>query len=220
MILFFTACERKESEVDMSETFFQEFIADDSKNLDDVLTKKYKLSELKSFFEKSNTNENIGFNVKTSNLSINEVHRQFPIEIIRTSGYSVYKVDEGGYFYVFWVKPLSTDLNEFNNEPLVYFTTFLSETLEDNMFDSLKIGESTAQDVYLIDPSFELSFLNSNSIYSYSFLNTDAVMQISYKYQGEFDCYSDLVVENKSVISRSAAPSRFSSILQKDLPQF
>lgn len=188
--------------------------------MDDVLTKKYKLSKLKSFFEKSNTNENIGFGIQTSNLSINEVHKQFPIEIIRTSGYSVYKVDEGGYFYVFWVKPLSTDSNEINNEPLVYFTTFLSKTLEDNMFDSLKIGESTAQDVYLIDPSFELSFLNSNSIYSYSFLNTDFIMQINYKHQGEFDDYSDLIVENKSVISRNTAPSRFSSILQKDLPQF
>lgn len=218
LLLFVTSCERKTDQVNISEPFFQEFIADDFKVLDEVLTTEYAIDDLKCFFEKHNTNESIGFNVDMSSLTITKVHQYFPIEIIRTNGYSVYKVREGGYFYVFWVKPFCINSDITDSEPSVYFSAYLSASLEESIFDSLKMDVSTAYDVSLLDPSFELSFLSSSGICSYSYLNKDSVMRIIYTYHESFSDRNTLICKSKDVIARDKAPSRYSSILLKDLP--
>ncbi len=217
-LFFFVWCGKRESKNDITEKFYKEFIADDSQTLDNLLTREYELSELRAYFEDSHVNENIGFGTSNQSLMFTEVNQRYPIEVIRTGGYSVYKVSQGGYFYVFWSKPLITDGNPINGEPSVYFTTYISSSLEKEKFSSLKKESSTAQDVKIFDPFFELSFLISNGIYSYSFLDDNTVVEIEYTSKGEINDYEDLIIKNMKTIARSEAPSRFCSILSKDIP--
>jgi hypothetical protein len=105
----FAACQREgetsmSGEISMTKELVEDFIADDSKALSELLTREYALQELKSFFGKVFTNETLvlGEENDAKYLTINTVHQKYPIECLRTNGYSVYKVREGGYFYVFW----------------------------------------------------------------------------------------------------------------------
>lgn len=216
LVVLLVSCNKKEG-IDMKDVFYGNFEADDSKTLDEVLTKEYDLIELQSFFS-NNMNEDMGFNSDDTVLTFNEVNNKYPIEIIRTNGYTVYKVIQGGYFYVFWVKPFQE--SKYNNdiEPSVYFSAYLDCSKDEAIFNSIEIGNSSAEDVSLVDPSLELSFLLSNGIYTYSYLNNNNLMQIEYERQGEFNDFNDLIVKNKLVVNRKTAPSRFSSILSQDLP--
>lgn len=222
LMIFFTSCDSRESETDMDNIFFDKYVTDDSGDLENILTKEYDLNDLSSFFEGSNANENMLFDVAI--LSFSEVNQHFPVEVIRTGGYSVYKVKQGGYFYVFWVDTFTDYVSQAKNEPSVYFSAYLPSELSTSIFDSLIIGVSTADDVKKIDPFFELSFLSSSGIFSYSYLDNDTILQIEYVYQGKasgYDdliVYDDLVVKEKVIVPRNSVPSRYSSILSSDIP--
>ena len=218
VILLFASCGNKKDESDMSDIFFNEYVTDDIKTLESNLTKEYDLNELRSFFKGSNANESIGFGSTVSALRFSEVNYRYPVEILRTGGYSVYRVSQGGYFYVFWIKPFATGTSQSNSEPSVYFSAYLSSDISPDLFDSLTPGISTAEDVQRIDPSFELSFLNSNGIFSYSYINDETILQIEYAYQENIDGYDDLIVKEKMIVARDSAPTRYSALLLSDLP--
>lgn len=218
VVLLFASCGNKKDESNMNNIFFNEYVMDDTKTMKSNLTKEYDLNELISFFKGSNANESIGFGSTISTLKFSEVNCRYPVEILRTGGYSVYRVSQGGYFYVFWIKPFATGTNQSNCEPSVYFSAYLSSDISPDLFDSLTAGISTAEDVQRIDPSFELSFLNSNGIFSYSYINDETILQIEYAYQEKIDGYDDLIVKEKMIVPRNSAPTRYSALLSSDLP--
>lgn len=218
LTLCFTACDRSNKGVYMNDVFFNEFLIDDSSALKNALTKEYDLNELMVFFE--NSNQNIAFDIdKTRILYFNEVNHRFPIEIVRSGGYSVYRVIQGGYFYVFWIKPFIKDANQEQIEPEVFYTTYISTPIDPIEFESLTIGKSTAKDVKSIDPYFELTFLYSSGVYSFNYLNDDSVLEIKYTYDNGFNGYKDLVVEEIKIVPRNLVHSKFSVLLSKDIPQ-
>lgn len=202
----------------MNDVFFNEYIMDDTKTLESALTKEYDLNELRLFFKDSRANENGVLGSDKPALMFREVDHRYPVEILRTGGYSVYRVRQGGYFYVFWVTPLVGDADRSNGEPSVYFSAYLASDISPDLFDSITPGVSTAEDIRKIDPSFELSFLISNGTYSYSYLNDESVLQIEYALQGNVDGYDDLIVKEKMIVARASAPTRYSALLSSDLP--
>lgn len=216
--LLFITCGNRKDESDNNDMFFNEYAMDDMKTLEDNLTKEYDLNELRSFFKGSNANERIGFGSSTPALKFSEVNKKFPVEILRTGDYSVYKVSQGGYFYVFWSKPFATGTSRSDSEPSVYFSAYLSSDISPYLFDSLTPGISTAEDVQKIDPSFELSFLISHGIFSYSYINDETVLQIEYAHQENIDGYDDLIVKEKMIVARDSVPTRYSTLLSSDLP--
>lgn len=218
IVLLLSSCANKKEEIDTSNVFFKNYVTDDTKSLESSLTKEYDLNELRAFFKGSNANENIGFAFSAPSLKFSDVNSKYPVEILMTGGYSVYKVNQGGYFYVFWAKPADSSANQSNSEPSVYFTAYLPSDISPDMFDSLIPGVSTAADVQKIDPSFELSFLSSNGIFSYSYINDETILQIEYSHQENVAGYDDLIVKEKTAIARTSAPSRYSAILSSDLP--
>ncbi len=211
------------------EEFVQGFIADDSKPLKDILTKKYDLQELESFFGEIPPSEHLGYQSSDSksNLTINQVNERFPIECLRKNHYVVYEVNEGGYFYVFWslfIDPApakeSGHSAEDANNAFVYFSAYLSpyslKRVSD--FNSIQEGVSTAKNVAEVDPAFELTFLLSNRTPSYSLLDDGTVMEICYSWSDNLNSRNDLVVESKEVISKDKCPSKLASVLLADLP--
>lgn len=220
---FFNACKNKEfNDMNTAEEFVPGFIANDSKEITDILTKEYTLQELKSFFGEVSSNENLalGENRSEKVLSITDVHQKFPIECLRRNGYSVYKVQEGGYYYVFWVKtsnPLPGTQTFQPDQATVYFTAYISSLKKASDFDLIREGKSTAEDVSRVDPAFELSFLMSNRTPSYSLLEDGTVMEICYIWNGNLKSRSDLIVYRKKIISKEQSASLLASILPKDL---
>lgn len=198
----------------MHKNQFEKYVVNDSADLDTALTAQYDIDDLRAFFNHSNINEGNALN----SLSYNDVNQEFPIEVTRAKGYSVYSVKQGGYFYVFWVGsyPDYPDLE--NYEPSVYFTAYLSSSRSSDLFDSLKAGESCAEDVRTIDPYVELNFLLSSGTFSYSYLNDEMLFQIEYARQGEPNRNGDLIIKEMEVIPREFSFSRYSTILPKDLP--
>lgn len=211
--IFFTA---EELLVELNEVYPEGFVIDDTSTLDEVLKTEYDLAELQSFFAGSDSCSTFE-NPKV--LSFDEVNEQFPIEVIRPQGYSVYKVGQGGFFYVFWTISY-TMVEEKSCRPIVYFASYIHSELEAEAFNCIEPRISTAQDVLTIDPEAEFNFSMSYGIYSYSLLKENELMEIRYERFGDkFDEYGDLIVESMSVIPIGKESTRYSVILEKDFPQ-
>ena len=94
------------------------FVIDDETPLEEALTVAYPLAELEAFFRPQENNMRPGEAVPFA-----EIQEQFPIEVFRSPGYSVYKVEEGGYFYVDW----SWEPKEYEGEePQVFFCAYIN----------------------------------------------------------------------------------------------
>ena len=102
----------------------------------------------------------------------------------------------------------------------VYFTAYLptSIDLSVNDFDTITPNSSTAADIGRIDPNFELSFLLSSRIVSYSLLEDGTVMQICYDFDGTLETKEDLIVTSKEILSGVDTSSRLAAVYQYDLP--
>ncbi|MDR0890015.1 MAG: hypothetical protein LBM28_05140 [Oscillospiraceae bacterium] len=248
MLLLVTAC-RQEGTQEMLETteflrnaggtvapkeagepaeFVQGFMMDDSKPLDEILTKKYPLEELYDFFGEIPEIEGSGYDEfeYKPDLSIQHVDERFPIECFRTKEYVVYEVSEGGYFYVF----LSLDdfqPNTAQNHPSqnansasVHFTAYLdsSSPRTASDFDSLQIGVSTAEDVAKIDPALQMMFVYSSRTPSFSLLSDGSIMEICYSWDGGFESRSDLIVESMEVYPEGERWCSLEKVFPEDLP--
>lgn len=210
-------CSTEEDYIDMSEIYPKEFVIEEVSTLEKILDREYDLLDLKDFFGNRCLNSQIEKTGTT--LYFDEVNDKYPVEVIRPQGYTVYKVTQGGYFYVFWAKSTANDEDGKKYHPVVYFAVYLSASKESKDFDSLKVGESTADDVRAIDEEAEFNFLLSRGTFSYSYLNEDEVMEIEYTISDKgLDSYNDLVIKDITIISRTKGSTCFRSILEKDLP--
>ena len=214
--LLITSCgEKAEEEKDMH--FFGDMYFNDDVALEDALTKEYDLDELKNFFGEVHYNEEALRGEDVTILSLSEVHSRYPVEVIRTGRYSVYKVKQGGYFYVFWTRLVNYPTG-IEVEPLVKFTTYIVSNNSVGLFRDIRVEGSTAEDVKNIDPHAEMIFSLSHAIYSYSYISDRRIMQIKYGVLGHLKDYDDLIVIEKKIIKRELSWFCYSKILSSDLP--
>lgn len=208
----------------------KDYSIDNRSALSDLLHTKYSLQDLKEYFGDVPPNETVMYSSTniSSELEISDVNTEFPIECVRKTNYhvyySVYGVEEGGLYYVFWNKYVSISddaaINTDDDRVYVYFTAYISSLKDSADFDDIKSEESTAEDVAKIDSAFELSFLMSSGIYSYSLLTDGNVLMIKYKQPEKISCRKDLIVEKLEVISNTTAQScsYLACIYPDDLP--
>lgn len=229
VLITFIACENNDTKSN-TEIYWAEFTVDDSVDLDSILTTEYDLEEMRSFFEVYSQNEN--WNDDAPILTISEANQRFPIEVLRSGHYSVYKIRDGGYFYVFWSQLFEVSVDEQGNmlfddennimseplEPTVYFSVYLSSPLKESDFNLLIMGESTAEDVANIDPSFEFNRLLSRGRFSLSLLEDGKVIEIEYDVVSPYESRSDAVVVDMQVVELKDSISSFSRVLDKDMP--
>lgn len=215
-VLSLTSCGKKEvNEMNLT----KDFIAS-STPINKISMTDYRLEDLYSFFGESSLNENLVFDNGTKIITLNQVNQAFPIECLRTGGdnfYTIYKVLEGGFFYVFWSEALTNNIDE--NNVYVYFSTYINSLKNKNDFKNLKEGD-TAQDVYEIDPSLEISFSQSSGIYSYNLLDNEKMLEIKYRTNNNMSSKKDLIVDTIRTIDRKiGAGSLLATINKDDLPQ-
>lgn len=196
--------------------------------LADLLNESYTLSALEDFFQisifkdsKLFALDNIG---RTSERSWDEVHSSFPIKCLRYNNnihYSVYKVTEGGYYYVFWNVPLKKDMliepAEETNTIQVQATLYLNNLPSIQSFKALKKNRSTAEDVCSIDPFMEMNFLSS-LVSSYTRIDDNRIIEV--RYTGtNLKGLDDLIVKNIYICYTNSSNAYSAAILPEDLPK-
>ena len=218
-ILLMVACRGDDEKNMKTEKYVDGFIANDAKTLNEILTNEYTLIELEDYFGKKNQNETIGFGGNDNEtLYIRDVDKLFKVECLRTKGYTVYKVKEGGYYYVFWSKVMEKNQTSMKEDAAVYFSVHIKSLKKEADFSKLT-NEDTAMDVFEIDKSMELQFLLSNGIYSYSLLDDGNVVEIKYGHKSSVRQKDDLKIKEINIIHKNKElPSRLASIMPKDLP--
>ena len=206
--------------------------------LEVALTQQYDLAELDSYIKNRNTKD-AHFDEFAGILYYDELNVQFPVEIMRYSDsaenppYTIYRVAQGGYYYVFWswaypqedAEDLRDKLNILTSKEYMcaYFSAYIKETKSRFAFMPLKIGTSTAEDVKKIDPYFDFVSL-SQGCFSYSLLDSEKVLKIKYSYRENTDSgdsysyYESQIVDEISVVSIEEVPSCYRLILKQDLP--
>ena len=191
------------------------FVIDNSISFASYESKEYAIETLKNYFGIYSSQERSSFGIYTDEdkLDINNVNKYFPIDFIRqneNSFYSMYKVKEGGIYYVFW----SVNLENVVALQSVYINKLKTES----DFDSIEIGRSTCEDVFKIDPATELVLILSNGTYSYNRLENNQLLEIEYsfeKHQGR----EDLIVKSKEIVpNKGHCIAYISNILLNDLP--
>ena len=185
---------------------------------------EYALEDMLDFFEEK---PSLGLGLlKESSLTLAEVNDRFPLEILRRNRgcyYSVYKISEGGYYYVFWNLPISTDAEKMSipEDSIVYFSVYINNRNAEEVFDRIRIGIDSAADVYTIDPSMELNLLLSSSICSYSLLDDGAILEFRYiqdEDSSEFSLENLRIIDRRCLPEGSPSASCLGAILQADLP--
>ena len=221
-----SSCARQEDGGDAREdsgetadtVFYDDMMTDNSAALEDVLTHSYDLSELTDFFEPDGVkaNEAEGFHKGVPALTFDAVNQRFSAEIVRSGYYTVYKVSQGGYYYVFWGMKISSDGGESRSEPIVVFSAYLPASERAIPYEELTEGVSTAADVRELDPSFDLVFTMSRGLFSYSYLDEDTLLEVEYHIPDPMEEYGQLVVKAVREVPRDQ--SDFGLILPCDLP--
>lgn len=111
----------------LTDIAFSESLVKDGETKETKITKEYSLNDLTSFFDKIYTNL---FNGKQylDEYYFENVNKKFPIEFTREIDgylqkkyYSIYKVKEGGYFYVFWDNQTTGDIGTSAKATIAYY---------------------------------------------------------------------------------------------------
>lgn len=201
--------------------------------LDSLLTTEYELASLVAFFPEHDLyDQHIFLDYEEEpEIRIEDVDRAFPLEVLRKSHgcyYTVYKVKEGGLFYVFFL-PSSDDGKPGNYNFVsgeVAYTRHITAPMSRSSFYGIRPGKSTAQDVKEIDPNVELCLVLSSGVFSYSFLEGNKYLRITYKGSDYVDSNpthlprnpSDYIVEKIEVIKILEMGFHLGAILPQDLP--
>ena len=196
---------------------------------DDLLTQTYDIDELNKYIKNKNAT-----NLRAADfedfLYYEELNSKFPVELIRYGGnlpYTVYKVNQGGYYYVFWSwaypKELEGEIDKSSKEYMcVYFSAYINEGKSKSAFNSLEIGISTAEDVKNIDPYVEFVSLSGRGFLSYSWLNPKEIIEITYSYKESedpnkpYDPYKSQVVKEVNIIPIEKAASCYRLIVKQE----
>ena len=190
--------------------YYSQFVKiDDTTPLEEALTVSYPLEELTAYFYPANWDERWQYFAE-----LPWVHDAFPIEIMRSNYYTVYRVEEGGYFYVFW------DGHE-DGYPYVSFSSYLpgDRTLED--FAEVEIGVTTFREMHQLDPG--IWFWGNANYLTLTYLNAEELLWVDYipveifDEEGEF-YYYEYVVDSMEVVTRGEYDRKFDLILPQDLP--
>lgn len=188
-------------------------------NVSEIINEIYSLEDLYKYFGYYTQNENQLWNIERFNegqLEIDTVNKFFKIECLRHSElftYSVYKVKEGGYFYLFW------GVTE-NKIPVVTERFYINKLKDEKDFSKIKLNKKhTFEDVKKIDPSLELLARASSGPYSYSLLKSGKLLQFKYKLTENNSSNIVLEVRGRSIVDKDNSQSSLARIMDKDIPQ-
>ena len=146
---------------------------------------------------------------------INYINSIFTIQLYKKRkpglSYSVYKVKEGGYYYIFY----GTDYDE--QELYITEKYYMNKFKTEKDFESIKEG-NTIYDVLEIEPQIIFGNHYGSGPKSFNILDDDKVLMISYEFKIKIvDGKEVYYVKNKEVYDRKDTYI-LGSILDEDMP--
>ena len=199
--------------------YSSDYIPDDTVSLENAITHEYTLEELEAFFRGRAYEERVliqerqaDFLKYRGDLSIEEVNARFPVEVFRRNCYSVYKVKEGGYYYVLWkAQPVyGENMAEVKKlDWLVSRVMYLSVQTEE-AFQQLEAGMKL-EEIYNIDPQMQYVCFrdiyayprSDRSEYAYCYLNQEKIMRIRCNY---YPVWDNVEILDMEIINREDSP--------------
>ena len=209
--------------------------------LEDLLTESYSITQLYAYFGPYCTTAENDWSGAIDNKDVYEyanITKAFPHGCLRSyrmpardysRNYLVYKVAEGGYFYVDFGEssesnPFLSDIPEVKKRSaslLLYVPEKPALTEKD--FDKLESGVSTAEDVAKMDPSAEFCHSMNWRAVSWHMLRDGSIVEVMYSRTDEYyesHLRSELYVESVEVLSSLKNEFSFlGSINPDDLPK-
>lgn len=188
-----------------------------SKNIESIKN-KYSLEDLRNFFGVFSQQEIVFLNINAqTNYTIKEVNKAFPIEIIRNNNdslYSIYKVTEGGLYFVFY--SISYPQNDIDDKKITVSNTIYINSLKKlDDFKEITIDKSDYSDILNISSATELILILSSNISSYTLLENGKLLKVTYKFDENITDLKDLIVENIEEVEDGATALK--NILNQDL---
>lgn len=202
---------------------------------DDVLTAAYNIEDLEGYIREHHASL-LRYKEKLSDvLFYDELNEKFPVQMLHYEeqesnlAYTVYRVEQGGYYYVFWshIYPvdLKDDIPQFpdweNTQCIcVYHSAYIKSPKSLRDFRTLKPGVHTAEDLLSLDPYAELVIL-SRGRFTYSWLDEYTVLEIEYSANEEYIdsmALEHLVIKKISTVARKDSASCFGKICEEYLP--
>ena len=225
-IIFFSSCIENIDDGSIpgyKDGMIQGYKVDNSERLEDIDFTEYDIVTLNEYFLQANSASQ-GYSKQNSlyDFSIDSVNEKFPIECLRKSGYSfysVYKVIQGGYYYVFWASasPVESAGTEDDSFLIAVFASYLSEKADYEDFSTIIAGESTAKDVLAIDKYFDFVGEISHATLSYS-LTDLGLVEVEYDVGEATDPLEHYVVSSVKLVSRDSSLGHLACILKMDFP--
>lgn len=175
---------------------FYRYNYDNRTNLNEMDLNEYSITDLEDYFKYDFTQEKKVFSKEifpmVDRYLINLVDRKFKIQCLRKTRYNyytVYKVKEGGKYFVFWSQ---------GDDGTVYVErTFYIKGLNANGdFRKIKEKRSSYKDVLNVDTNTDLDLRSSLGRFSYSVLADGRLLKISY------------VLEQKTIQIQISIPRR------------
>lgn len=194
----------------------------------------YPLEVLQEYFPYSSAVENQWDGVITDLAAYNyfDVTQDLPGGVLRqytdgegkTCRYTVYKVAEGGYFYVFWD---ALRINAKLRQQLPWEEAWSGNMLyvpqlrSKSDFDTLQVGVSTGADVTDIDPAGEFAFAGNKGYPSRHLLEDGSYIEILYEMADCGCTYTRDLLTVSSIICYDGAenPCLLAAIDPEDLPK-
>lgn len=214
ILLFFAGCQAEKTNPELAALLPTDIQINNKASLDSLTPNAYSITDLNNFFGVYSTLEKQTLDIRSplKNYTLEETNRSFPVLALRannSSCYAVYRVQEGGLFYVFFTaedKALS-----------VSDTFYMAKTLTPRDFARIIPNKSSYEDVCSIDPASELLPNLPDEMVSYSLLKDRAILKVEYRYE-KLERRTDLMVEKMSVLlSTEETGSKLQDILPKDL---
>ena len=191
---------------------------DDETYLSEIQT-AYSLAELTDFFGDYDNVNDYYYSDHAKHITLEQANEAFPIEVLRSGKYAVYRVTEGGYFFVFfhW-KLLVADLDKYDpsddpwgrwEEAPVYeadFCLYLDVLPGIELFSSIEPGVSTGQDVLNVDNRTVFGLFLSSYTYSHTLLSDGSILEIIYQDHDDLETenyYQTLTVDTMRVYHQS-----------------
>lgn len=167
------------------------FTVNNFDSVDSLCTKKYSISDLREFADKYSPSKTF-FSAEKNNAecTYSMMNKRFPTQCIRAAEnlYSVYKVKEGGLYYVFW------NVRK-DGMPVIAETLYIDSLRSQSDFASIKVGESTYADVSKISSENELRQVSTESLCSITLLENGLFANIYYELKSDNVQISDETTE-------------------------
>lgn len=160
---------------------------------------------------------------------MSEINERFPMECLRLNNrhyYTVYRVEEGGYYYVFFASTFNETFDPIS-DPRMNTSFYLDRTISPKAFADVEIGKTTMDEIVEIDPSLDLDFGRSSGPASYSLLSDGSILALYYLKDAEEWMtfmeapnlnYRRLYYVDDAVIYQQGPSCALGSILQADFP--